>query len=709
MFLSFRRPFSSFGLCLTQVLIGFLLALAATAQSDDPSPLAHGFYSVVAVDGSQVPDGTPVSARVDGVPLAFDVTRTVDGESVVILGVPADVPETPEVEGAVDGQTVTFRIGGADAPETASWSLGEHVQINLSATVGADLAITLDNGVDVLTRGETTTYTLTIENRGSVDASGVRLRQTLPDHSELLSADGGSLAGDAVEWPAFDLAAGDSTSRTVVVTIDPATPALVGQLSSTATVGDDGSSGFDPDLSNNSATDQDTLDAPPDELPDLAIGFDNLVVEPASPAAGDSVSVSGVVRNIGLGPAISAPVEIYDGDPGDGGTLLYSVLLNDMAAGGNQSFRFEWTATEGAHSLWAVADPNATMLELSTANNRTETTVLVPRAAGPDLVVASLDTAALSQSPASLQMAGQVEVEIRNLGDEPALAPFDVSLYVDSDGDRLQGADEPLLSTVTLNNDLAIGVAVSVSLDVDATTEFHHPLIWAVADAGDQVSEQREDNNQAPVFGCEEAPPEPSLEPVEDWWLQGVEIETIPIVVQLTDDNGDGEIDSRDVADIVFHTTDSVGDGIAAVSGLDGSRIWTLRPSADLPVQGYLAQVAAGDLDGDGIAEIIGHRSDGRLLAIDHLGQPLWSSDPVEGVGARGLGGPVLGDLDGDGRPEIAYGRTVLSASGQLLAMGSSNQGQNYNFFGPFRHGLATGLEQPAVLGDCRHRPRRHE
>ena len=684
------RPLSyaRIGLFISIVVIG---QLALPVSADDPSPLANSFFGVITVDGSPVPEGTPVSAWVEGAQLASEITQMVAGDSVVVLDVPADVPETPEIEGATPGQLVTFRIGGGDAPETGSWAMAEHVRIDLSAEVGADLSVFLDDGTSLVARGETVTYSLTVENLGPVDASSVQLRQTLPDYSELVSGDGGSLAGDTVEWPAFDLAAGDSTSRSVVVRIHPATPALVQQISSTATVSDDGTSGFDPDVSNNSAVDVDVLEAPPDELPDLAISYDNLVVNPTSPTAGDSVSVSGVVRNVGLGPAIDAPVEIYDGDPDDGGTLLYSVLLDDMAAGGNQPFGFEWTATEGAHTLSVVVDPNGTMLEIGTDNNRTQKTVLVPRAAGPDLEVSGLDASALVQSPGDLQMVGQVLLDVRNLGDEPAVAPFDVVLFVDSDGDRVRGVGEPLLSTTTVESDLPAGAAVTVPLEVDGSTEFHHPLVWALADAADQVAEQREDNNQSPVFGCEEAPPAPSLEPVEDWWLQGVEIETIPIVVQLTDDNGDGAIDSRDVADIVFHTTDADGDGVAAVSGLDGSRIWTVRHSADLPVQGYLAQVAAGDLDGDGVAEIIGHRTDRRLFAVNHLGQPLWSSEPVDGVGPRGLGGPVLGDLDGDGRPEIAYGRTVLSATGEILAVGSSNQGQNYNYFGPFGTVLPPG------------------
>lgn len=52
-----------------------------------------------------------------------------------------------------------------------------------------------------------------------------------------------------------------------------------------------------------------------------------------------------------------------------------------------------------------------------------------------------------------------------------------------------------------------------------------------------------------------------------------------PIVVQLNDDNGDGKIDEKDVADIIVVTFEgnkyANGGYIRALSGVDGSELWS--------------------------------------------------------------------------------------------------------------------------------------
>src|SRR4029079_717558 len=91
---------------------------------------------------------------------------------------------------------------------------------------------------------------------------------------------------------------------------------------------------------------------------------------------------------------------------------------------------------------------------------------------------------------------------------------------------------------------------------------------------------------------------------VEEWSVPGVEVESAPVVAQLTDDDGDGSVDGRDVPDVLFHTEDGLGAAGMARSGVDGSELWTYRSAAS-PLASRLAHVAAADLDGDGIVEVI--------------------------------------------------------------------------------------------------------
>jgi uncharacterized repeat protein (TIGR01451 family) len=217
-----------------------------------------------------------------------------------------------------------------------------------------------------------------------------------------------------------------------------------------------------------------------------------------------------------------------------------------------------------------------------------------------------------------------------------------------------------------------------------------------------QVAELREDNNLGSCFGtCEAIQPAALLPITEKWKLPGIEVETAPLAVQLTDDNGDGRIDGRDVADVVFHMEDGAGAGVTARSGLDGSELWTVRSVLGNAVAGRLAHAAAADLDGDGVVEILVGLP-GKLGALDSAGRALWVSDPVEGVTTGSWGGSAsMGDLDGDGVPEIAVGRTVLSNSGRRIAVGTANKGEPYNYYAALGYPYPNGLiPQHSIIAD---------
>jgi hypothetical protein len=106
---------------------------------------------------------------------------------------------------------------------------------------------------------------------------------------------------------------------------------------------------------------------------------------------------------------------------------------------------------------------------------------------------------------------------------------------------------------------------------------------------------------------CEYHPPIGMLELAEEWSWTGddsvlpthQQVMMAPMVANLTDDDGDGDIDVDDIPDVVFHTftgSNYWSDGVLrAVSGADGARIW---PAAD---PGYRTtpggEVAIADVD----------------------------------------------------------------------------------------------------------------
>ncbi len=171
-----------------------------------------------------------------------------------------------------------------------------------------DIAVGKDDGVTEARPGDTLTYTITVSNVGNQNATGVVLTDTIPVGTSFVSAsDGGTQAGGTVTWPAFDLAAGASVQRTLVVLVDDPAPAGQASLDNTAHAADDGANGQDPDPTNNDATDSDVL-----------IHADLAVTKTDSPdpvRAGEQVTYTLTVVN--NGPSAEPDAVVVDTLPAD--------------------------------------------------------------------------------------------------------------------------------------------------------------------------------------------------------------------------------------------------------------------------------------------------------------------------------------------------------------------------------------------------------
>ncbi|KGY08114.1 beta-prism lectin domain-containing protein [Vibrio sinaloensis] len=154
----------------------------------------------------------------------------------------------------------------------------------------------------------------------------------------------------------------------------------------------------------------------------------------------------------------------------------------------------------------------------------------------------------------------------------------------------------------------------------------------------------------------------PEVEPVLAWSWQGSsfmpeydQVMVSPVVVQLNDDNNDGKINNEDTADIIAITfkDNQYTDGglVRALSGVDGSEIW------DYSNRGIIADarnsVAAGDLDGDGVVEIIiSNREENYYRILDNSGNLKKKIDKNE-TNWRTIGQISIADLNNDGSIEI--------------------------------------------------------
>ena len=161
------------------------------------------------------------------------------------------------------------------------------------------------------------------------------------------------------------------------------------------------------------------------------------------------------------------------------------------------------------------------------------------------------------------------------------------------------------------------------------------------------------------------------------------QVMSAPMVANLTDDNGDGNIDQNDIPDVVFNSfhrsspnrgpmeatynTDGV---LRAISGADGSRLW---PRVDPPYRTQPAvEVAIADVRSDSPGpEVIACTFDPgttganpRVSILSAAGDILFRF--VDDL-ALGCSRPAVADMNGDGVAEIVVGNTIAQADGSSL------------------------------------------
>jgi hypothetical protein len=168
---------------------------------------------------------------------------------------------------------------------------------------------------------------------------------------------------------------------------------------------------------------------------------------------------------------------------------------------------------------------------------------------------------------------------------------------------------------------------------------------------------------------CDDKAPPNSFEPELQWAWTGPDGDTFsivsPLVGNLSDDNGDGAIDLCDVPDVVVVASPSSGfpgssGHIYLLNGSTGAQQLKIPTAVDATVT-----PALGDLDHDGIPEIVTVDPAGALYVFSHTGAVkvgpagMWAGDHYSGAIA-------LADLDHDGSVEIVGGNTVWNSSGTV-------------------------------------------
>mgnify|MGYP006270776001 CR=1 FL=1 len=199
-----------------------------------------------------------------------------------------------------------------------------------------------------------------------------------------------------------------------------------------------------------------------------------------------------------------------------------------------------------------------------------------------------------------------------------------------------------------------------------------------------------------------------------------------PVVINLTDDNGDGRTDERDIPDVVFLSYDLEGDWCCNVRGTiriasgacnaDGT-MTTLaslceEPECDVnghnvgPAMNNDTGMAAGDLDRDGVPEIVtlgyfGGEPQGtvaweRVTTDGTEWRVLWENPDFPKWDYHTGGGALysIANLEGDRYPEVVVGNVVLDGRDGSLKWDGLDPETNGN-----NAGARPGVGNNAFLG----------
>lgn len=224
-------------------------------------------------------------------------------------------------------------------------------------------------------------------------------------------------------------------------------------------------------------------------------------------------------------------------------------------------------------------------------------------------------------------------------------------------------------------------------------------------DGEDADSSAPEDTGGPPVpETCEEASPgrlsppavDPSclvedgwglFEPVVEWQWSSNDVNpgfdqvmATPVVGNLNDDNGDGVVDENDVPDIVFTSFSRSNyrnaGTLTAISGDGSGTLWSILDAGGHRPFGS-GGVAIGDLEGDGLPDVCVASPDATVLCLEGDGSFKWAAGSTTYL----TGNPAIADMDGSGSAEVAMGSWVFSSSGTVLLGESGCSGGSGNSF----------------------------
>lgn len=295
-----------------------------------------------------------------------------------------------------------------------------------------------------------------------------------------------------------------------------------------------------------------------------------------------------------------------------------------------------------------------------------------------DLTISSIDASSLAFDGQALTVSGNITAKITNNGPEGVVIPVDVLFFEDVDFNGSYDANiDNALGRANVTESLSSGASVTVTAALSGSVRFSGAPIWGYVDSEKRIPETDEENNLSRSgSGCQVVPHVGVIDPVLEWSWTSSEVEPdalnvmiTPCVVDITEDG---------VPDVIFISAAYTGSGVdsaflRALNGNDGSEIFTINNPAHKV--SYHSSMAVGDIDNDGLPEIIVRRDNyTQLIAFENDGTFKWLSDSIEYAPIDSIS---IADLDHDGTPNIVVGRQALDHLGKMIWTGIGGKGSN--------------------------------
>ena len=167
---------------------------------------------------------------------------------------------------------------------------------------------------------------------------------------------------------------------------------------------------------------------------------------------------------------------------------------------------------------------------------------------------------------------------------------------------------------------------------------------------------------------CEVDLQEGSFNPVIEW-KYGTSNYAGPVAVgQIVDTDASGALDDNDMPIILLYQAGAV----VALRGDGSGVVWQTNGAYG----GDGSGVALGDLEGDGWPEVITAGYSDLCALNGQTGAQIWCVGLALGdIADFGYNFPAVADMDGDGLAEVTVGRVIVDSTGVVIATGTLGKG----------------------------------